>query len=190
MMEDKMKIFVDGEEIPKSAVDFELSRLVKFYSAHIPRDEVEAQMELLERRAVEQAVGAKLLMVEAERLDIQPTEEDIESRIGQMAEDAGDLESLEESLETQGLTMEMVRDGIRRGRRVDLLVDRIAFNVADPTEEDMRAHFAAHHAEYRGAEFSAVAEPIRNFLRHAKRGEIISQHVAELRDKATVEISD
>ena len=185
-----MNIIVDGEEIPQSAVDFELNRLVKFYAAHIPQAEIEAQMELLERRAVEQAVGAKLLMTEAERLDIQPTDEDVEFRISQMAKEAGGLESLEDSLESQGLSIDMVRDGIRRGRRVDLLVDRIAFNVSDPTEEDMRAHYDTHREEYRAAEYSAVAEQIRTFLRHSRRGEIISQRVAELRETATVEISD
>lgn len=185
-----MKIFVDGEEISQRAIDFELNRLVKFYSGHMSEGELEAQRELLERHAVEQAVGAKLLMAEAERLDIEPTQEDVESRICKMATDAGGDDALEESLASQGLSVEMVRAGIRRGRRVDLLVERISSGVSDPTEEDMRAHFDAHQDEFGDTDYAGVADNIREFLRHTRRGEVISQHVAELRDKATVEILD
>lgn len=293
-----MNVRVNGEDIPQAAIDFELNRLVRFYLQHMSKQDVDAQMELLERQAIDQAIGAKLLIEEAERLDIEPTTEDVASRMRAMIKDAGGETAFEAALASQGLTMAGVREGVRRGRRVDLLVDRIAAGVSDPTDEEVRAHFAAHRDEYhadekveaqhilikpatdrdddreiarekiegirlvieqgqdfdemaamhsecpsgqrdggnlgwfaRGqmvsafdhavfslsvdelseivetrfgfhiirktghepggpADFDDVADRVRDFLRHAKRGEFISKHVRELREQAAVEITD
>ena len=55
------KVWIDGEELPQAAIEFELARLVRFYREHAPPESVESQMDVLRRRAVDQAIGAKLL---------------------------------------------------------------------------------------------------------------------------------
>jgi hypothetical protein len=37
------------------------------------------------------------------------------------------------------------------------------------------------------AEFAQVQDKIRDFLRHARRGELLAAHVKELRTSATIE---
>jgi parvulin-like peptidyl-prolyl isomerase len=118
----------------------------------MPKEEIEKQMDVLRERAVDQAVGARLLMDEAERLSLQPSDKDIEDRIQAMVDDAGGDDAFRAALEKQHLNLEMVRDGVRRGRRVDMLVDKVASGISDPTEDEVRAHFDAHGEEYLKAE--------------------------------------
>ncbi|NLC83160.1 MAG: hypothetical protein GX748_18455, partial [Lentisphaerae bacterium] len=66
------KVKVNGQVIPQEAVQFELERLVRFYAEHgMPQDQIRAQLPELVKKATEQAVGAKLLIDEANRLDLQ-----------------------------------------------------------------------------------------------------------------------
>ena len=67
--------YVNGEPISKEAVQFELDRLVKFYSEHGMRpDEIKANLPKLVEKAQEQAIGAKLLLSRALQLD-KPVDE-------------------------------------------------------------------------------------------------------------------
>ncbi len=142
------RIAVNGEVIPPEAIAFELSRLAQFYSRHMAEEQVRQQLPELRARAVEQAVGAKLLIAEAERLDLQVDEADIDERIAAMVKQAGGAERFAALLAKQRLSENGLRVQMRRGRRVDLLVERIVAEAPDPTEEDVRTHFEAHRDEY------------------------------------------
>ena len=62
---------VNGIEISGDAVQFELDRLVRFYMSHgMTMDEVKQNLPKLEEKALDQAVGAKLLLDRAQELDI------------------------------------------------------------------------------------------------------------------------
>ena len=72
-------IKVNGREIPKNAVEFELNRLIRFYAEHgMPEDKIRHELPVLKERAEQQAIGAKLLFDEAARLDIPVSEDEIE----------------------------------------------------------------------------------------------------------------
>lgn len=142
------RVAVNGEVIPPEAIAFELSRLVQFYSRHMPEEQIRRQLPELRARAVDQAIGAKLLIAEAERLAITVDEADIDERVAAMVKQAGGSERFAALLRKQHLSEERLREQVRRGRRVDLLVERIASEAQDPSEEELRAHFEAHRDEY------------------------------------------
>ncbi len=148
-MEDKIpNILVNGEPIPPNAVEHELARLVQFYAQHMPEAEVRKQIDALKQKAVEQAIGSKLLFQEAEKLDIKVPDADVEKSLFAMAREIGGMAKLREQLKKQGLTESVFREQIRRGRRVDILVEQIVSKAAEPTEEEAREHFEAHKDEY------------------------------------------
>ena len=151
-MEKKAMVLVDGEPVTEEMVEFELKRLVGFYSQHMPQGQLEGQMDSLRRKAVEQAIGAKLLFKEAERRDIQVPDEEIDRSVFGMARQLGGMEKLRAQLKRQGLTESIFRAQIRRGRRVDKLVAEVTGAVPDPTEEECREYFEAHESEYRKEE--------------------------------------
>jgi peptidyl-prolyl cis-trans isomerase C len=143
---------VNGHVIPREAIEFELGRLVRFYAQHMPEEQVRAQLDALRRKAVEQAIGAKLLIDEALRLDIQVTDAEVEERVQAMAEEAGGVAVLQAGLKKQGVTEAAFRDQLKRGRRVDKLVATVTSGVNDPHEDDIRNHFDAHRDEFQRAE--------------------------------------
>ncbi len=151
-MEDTKKIpmiLVNNEPIPPSAIEHELSRLVQFYAQHMPEEELRNQLDILRQRAVEQAIGSKLLFQEAEKLNIEVPNDDIDKSLYAMAKQLGGMQKLKDQLKKQNLTEELFREQIRRGRRVDILVERVVSEVAaEPTEEECRDHFEAHKEEY------------------------------------------
>lgn len=147
-----MSISVNGEKIPEEAVQYELNRLIRFHSSHMPREEIEAQMDLLRNKAREQAIGAKLLIEEAYRLDLVVPDRDVDEHWDKMVEQAGGEEAFNAMLQKQGLSEPMVRASIQQGRRVDMLVERITQGIPEPSEEEMKAHYEAHRREYRKPE--------------------------------------
>ncbi len=141
-------ITVNGEPVPPQAIEHELSRLVQFYSQHMPEAEVRNQLDALRSRAVEQAIGSKLLFDEAARLDIAVPEAEIDQSVFRMAKEIGGMEKLRAQLKKQGLSEAALREQFRRGKKVDKLVESIVSAAGEPTEEECRDHFEAHRDEY------------------------------------------
>ena len=143
-----MAVKVNGDAIPDQAIEFELSRLVRFYSGHMDASEIRKQMDVLKERAKQQAIGAKLLIDEARRLDLHPPDDLVENQVQQMIKEAGGDEAFEEITKKQGLTIDYVRRNVAEGRRVDMLVEKLTEGLDDPTEEELEQHFEAHESEY------------------------------------------
>lgn len=139
---------VNGEEIPEAAIEFELERLIRFYAQHMDESQVRAQMDSLKKRAKEQAIGAKLLINEAVRMDIAVSEDEVDGKFNYTVQGAGGEEAFKDMLAQQGYTEQMVRDNIREGCKVDKLVEKITEGLSDPTEEEIKAHFESHTEEY------------------------------------------
>lgn len=147
-----MTLRVNGTVIPEAAIQYELDRLVKFYSAHMSAEEIRGQMDSLRKRAREQAIGSKLLIEEASRLDLLVSPADVRQALDTMVENAGGEEAFEELLARQGIAMDVLRMNIVQGRKVDMLIEQITAGVEDPGEAEIRAHFEAHQEEYRKPE--------------------------------------
>jgi peptidyl-prolyl cis-trans isomerase C len=143
-----MSLRVNGQPITPQAIEFELARLVRFHSRHMREAEVGAQMNVLRQKAKEQAIGAKLLLDEARRLDIAVAPEDVAARLAEMIKSAGGPDRFQAILRKQNLSEPTVRRSIAEGRRVDRLIEKITAAVADPTEADILAHYEAHRQEY------------------------------------------
>jgi len=69
------KAFVNGEEIPREAVQHEFDRLARLYSENgMSAEELKKNVGKLLAQAQEQAVGAKLLLLRASELGMTPDE--------------------------------------------------------------------------------------------------------------------
>jgi foldase protein PrsA len=143
-----MAIRVNGQTIPDTAIQYEFDRLVKFYSEHVSVAEIKKQFDALKKKAKEQAIGAKLLIEEAARLDIKVPQSDVDAKLEALIVNAGGRECFENLLKKQRISENVVRAGIEQGRRVDILVDRITTGISDPSEEELQAHFKQHEREY------------------------------------------
>ena len=144
---------VNGQEISAEAVHFELDRLVRFYMSHgMTVDEVRKNLPKLEAKALDQAIGAKLLLDQASRLEIPVTAKDIDAEVARVVEQVGGEENYKKALAAQGMGEEAFRKELEKGVRVNMLVNQACAHVSDPTEEEVTAFYEAHKSEY-------VAEP-------------------------------
>ena len=144
---------VNGKTIPREAVEHELNRLVRFYAQHgMTEAQVRAQLPILKKKAEEQAIGTALLFAEAEILDIPVSDDEVEDSLRRMTEEAGGPAKLRSILEKQGQNVQQLRAEIRRGKRVDKLVEKVTADTPEPTDREAEAFFAAHRGEFGTAE--------------------------------------
>ena len=143
------KAIVNGQEISGEAVGFELDRLVKFYLAHgMSMAEVKKNLPELEQKALEQAIGARLLLDEAARLELPVTAADIDAEVAKVVAQVGGEENYRKALAAQNLDEAAFRRELEKGARVNMLVSQACAHVADPTEDEVSAFYLAHQAEY------------------------------------------
>ena len=143
------KAIVNGQEISGEAVQFELDRLVRFYMSHgMSMDEVKRNLPKLEEKALEQAIGAKLLLDRSQELDIPVTAADIDAEVAKVTEQVGGPENFKKALAAQGIDEESFRRELERGAKVNKLVEQACSGVPDPTEDEVAAFFEAHKAEF------------------------------------------
>ena len=140
---------VNGQEIGGEAVQFELDRLVRFYMSHgMTMDEVKKNLPKLEEKALGQAIGAKLLLDQAAKLDLPVSAADIDAEVAKVVEQVGGPENYKKALAAQGVTEEQFRKELEKGAKVNKLVEQACSSVADPTDDEVAAFYAAHKDEY------------------------------------------
>ena len=143
------KAIVNGQEISGEAVQFELDRLVRFYMSHgMSAEEIKRGLPKLEEKALEQAIGAKLLLDRSAQLDIPVTAGDIDAEVAKVVEQVGGEENYRKALEAQKISEADFRKELEKGARVNMLVNQACCHVADPTEEEVAAFYEAHKAEF------------------------------------------
>ena len=101
-----MPITINGQELPEEAIEHEYRRLLQFYSQHMPAEALKKELDNLRAKAVEQAIGAKLLIDEAAQLDLKVPPELVDEHMEKMAEQVGGKEVLKQRLAEQNMTEE------------------------------------------------------------------------------------
>ena len=140
---------VNGVEISGDAVQFELDRLVRFYMSHgMTMDEVKRNLPKLEEKALDQAIGAKLLLDRAQELDIPLMAADIDAEVSKVVTQVEGPENYKKALDAQGITEVQFRKELEKGAKVNKLVEQACAGVADPTEDEVAKFYEAHKAEF------------------------------------------
>lgn len=142
-------ISVNGQIIPNEAITFEAQRLKAFFRGHMTEEALKEQESELMRKAVEQAIGAKLLMTEAGRLDLKVPAEEVERRLQDFMKKAGGEQAFMKQLASQNIELDTVRDGIQHGGKVDVLIAQVTADAEEPTEKDVLEYFESHREDFR-----------------------------------------
>ncbi len=185
--------YVNGELISPEAVQFEMDRLMKFYLEHgVKAEDIKPNLEKLLERAREQAIGAKLLLMRAEQLDMPVPDSELDAEIEKIVKQMGGRANFSRALALQKMSEDELRVQVRKGCRVNALVRQACQGVPEPEEADVAEYFAAHKADFTSEDGESltlvdVADQIRDLLRHEARGRAVDAFVAELREKATIE---
>jgi parvulin-like peptidyl-prolyl isomerase len=141
-------ITINGQKLPDEAIEFEYRRLLQFYSQHMTPEQLKSETANLRAKAVEQAIGAKLLIDESIRLDIPVPGSRVDARVNSLVEQAGGREVFDVRLRENGYTEDTLRRNIEQGCKVDLLIEKLCEGLNDPSETEMREHFEANRESY------------------------------------------
>lgn len=140
---------VDGQEISAGAVAFELERLARFYASHgMTAEEIRRSLPELRDKALEQAIGAKLLLDRARQLDIPVSAADIDAEVAKVVTQVGGEENYRKALAAQHITEDAFRKELEKGAKVNRLVEQACASVPEPTEKEVAGFYAAHKSEY------------------------------------------
>jgi len=143
------KATVDGVEISGEAVSFELDRLVRFYMSHcMTMEEVKKNLPKLEEKALDQAIGARLLLDRAAMIELPVTASDIDAEVAKVVEQVGGEENYRKALADQNMTEDAFRKELEKGARVNMLVNQACSHVPEPSEDEVAAFYEAHQSEY------------------------------------------
>lgn len=164
-----MPIRVNNRLIDDDVVQFELDRLINFYSRYMSPEEIKNQYEVLRLRAEENAIGTALLLEECEKLDFLVSEEEIEKRMQELKENIGE-ENFLKFLQERGIDEDAFKGIIEKDIKIDLMVRKITEDVAEPTEEEIKAHYEAHKEEYRVAPSALVQHILVSFDSNSEEG--------------------
>ena len=156
IQEIQMTLRVDGKEISQEAIDYELQRLVQFYSPYMPPKQIEKQMDILREKAKQQAIGTALLLRDARSKHIAIPDSEVEQAFVRLVSSTGGEQAFESMLTRQGLTADEVRSSILTGKQVDRLVAQVTADIPEPTDEEIREYYEAHSDDYKNPERSSA----------------------------------
>ena len=180
-----MTVKINGEILPETAIAFELGRLIRFYSEHLSQEQIKQQMPILQKKAKEQAIGAKLLLEQAKKLDIIPPTEMINKKMQEMIRSVGGEAAFRKILESQKLSEAQIKESIEQGCKVDILLERVTKGVPEPTDEEIERHFKEHAGEYKKPEKVSAQHiliKVDKNAAHADR-ELAKSRLTEIRAK-------
>ena len=184
------KATVNGVEVSEGAVRFEYDRLVRFYRGHgFSEEAIRQASSTLEEKALEQAIGARLLLDQAVKLDVPVSAAEVDAEVEKVVSQVGGADNYRAALAAQGLDEAAFRREIEKGAKVNKLVAQACASVPEPTEDEIVAFFEANREAWSEGGKKTIVDVhdgIRDLLRHEARGRGIEAFVAELREKADV----
>ncbi|MDD2600743.1 MAG: peptidylprolyl isomerase [Kiritimatiellae bacterium] len=147
------KVKVNGQIIPEDAIQFELERLVRFYTeSGVTEAQIKERLAELVERATEQAIGTKLLMDEAGRRNVPVSEDEIEKQLDKVIEQVGGVDNFKAALAQQQIDEVAFRKQLEQGQRIDSLIQEAAKSVSDPTEKELKEFYEQNKDDFKTAE--------------------------------------
>ena len=142
---------VDGEEVAKSDYDALLAQAKKSYvnqKREFPKAGSQ-EYQTLKNQAVQFLVQREQFEQEAEALDVEITEKQVDARLEQIQKQyfGGDKKKFEAQLKTQGLTEAQVRNDIRSQIVSEKIFEEVTGKV-EVTEKQVEEYYNKNKAQY------------------------------------------
>jgi len=146
------------------------------------------QMKLLfsKEALLDQLVTEKLLMQDVAANDITVSEEEVDASIQEIEATLPEGIALEDTLESQGMTMEDFRKDMKKQLLVTKLLDETVYTDIEEVSEDEKREFFEENAE-ENQTYEELEEAIVSILENNQKRELATQYLDELKEGADVE---
>lgn len=132
---------VEGTVITGEMLNQQLNALIQQYSMQIPPEQLQQLRPMLRQQAVESLINQDLLLREALRQEITPTEEEIEAQIEEIIAQFPSRAAFESQMGMAGMTMDVLREDIRRNLKIQKLVEDQFPPDIEATDEEIEAFY-------------------------------------------------
>lgn len=193
-----MAIHVNDERIDPELVEQEF-RAIKAHFESLGRTSCCERDPEFREMARQNLIARVLLNQEAARRDLQVTEEEVESALGRLEGEHGGREKFLENLGLNPCQIDLVREDIRNGLRVEKTLRACLGPMAAPEDDEVRVYYEAHLADYmteeevrashlfkqvpRAEDRQQIYDLLREVRRRARSGEDFDQLALEHTDK-------
>lgn len=145
---DAMVARVEETVITGAMLNQQLNALVQQYSAQLPPEQLSQIQPMLRQQAIESLINQNLLLQEATRQGITPTEEDVDSQIEAIVAQFPSRAAFESQLGLSGLTIDVLREDIKRNLKIQKLVEAQFPPDLEATDEEIKEFYSANTAQF------------------------------------------
>jgi FKBP-type peptidyl-prolyl cis-trans isomerase (trigger factor) len=147
-----------------------------------------------ELQVLDEVINLRLLVNEAESQSITVSEDEINAELAALTESMGGEEGLQAQLDAVSLSREQLLENMRNEMMLKKLLEaNTTIKDIVVSDEEVKAMYDDAIANAPEGQdippFEEVAEIARTQLTQQKSGEIIQAYIAELREKATIDIA-
>lgn len=171
---DRILVFVNSRVITQSALDARIEQTVR----EAPAPPTAEQMGELKKSVIEELVNEALLEDRARDLDLSTTDEEVEDQVKRLREqNAVRTEAeFEAALAASGLTLDKLREQLRRTATLQRVVGREVQSKVDLSDDALRLIYEREKDTWKVAERARVAELL------------VSYEVTDAASRATAEV--
>ena len=156
-----MALVINGERVEDAAIDQAREQLVQEVAGS-RTPEWEARGISLERFSKDMVIAQKLVQQEAKRNGAAIPRKEVERALTELKKQHGGEERFQHYLREAGRSLEEVREDVELGMKVDRLLDEVCAGLAEPTEEELRAHYEAHAEDFAAPEQVHAAHIVKH----------------------------
>jgi len=149
---DAMVASVDGQVITAAEVETELENLLARFGGRVPSEQLKELEPRMREQAVENLITKRLVLEEAERLNIKPTEEQIEAQIATVRSQFPSSEAFYEQLKTMDVDDEKLHRDIGQHVKFKGVFEHATASVAQVTDEDIKKFYGENTESFKVAE--------------------------------------
>jgi len=143
---------VNGVSINAGEVALTVKGLLAQYGAGMPEEQLQALEPKLREQAVENLISKRLLIQEADKLNIQPTDQDIETEIANVSTQFPSPEVFQEQLAAMGVSQEQLRKDVQEHLKVKGVFEQATASLQPVTEEEINSFYAEKKDTFKVAE--------------------------------------
>jgi hypothetical protein len=178
---------VNDVQITRGELDKKINSVKKALppGASDPTEDAAFELQLLD-----DLIDLKLLVSEAEAKNYTASQDEVNAERATLVEQFGGEEELNKQLEKFGISQEELLENMRNELLIrQLLNDELSIDKIEITDDEIKEAYDGAIAGMEDAPpLEQVSDMLREQLKNQKSADIVSAYIAELRDKANIDI--
>jgi peptidyl-prolyl cis-trans isomerase C len=143
---------VNNSVITMGDVDQEMKGLMAQFGGRVPEEQLQAIVPKLREQAVENLITKSLILQEADKQNIQPTEQEIAAEIETVSSQFPSQEVFKEQLAAMGISPEQLQQDLVNHLKIRAVFNNATSSVQPVTEEEINSFYAEKSDTFKVAE--------------------------------------